>query len=272
MTKTNKTNKTSKTSKTSKTPKVEANTLTDLSSFTGRAADGTWNELDFKAVSALSDPAFASLLSVGSADFKLASDADKELGEKKKPYQKKMGVIQHNLAVALLKRHPVKNGNWLSIPVGQSRWTLQSKFKEVGADIASFNAAFTGAGFKENNVKKIRQRILDKARALAFEKDYDAEMHSAIVACFNKLATLSTEITGRVSETIWEKAEEVFATGAGLIPSETRAAIYADTLNRMEAKADEKAEREAAKRAKEIAKSAKANSNTTPKVSGAMVG
>ena len=97
-------------------------------------------------------------------------------------------------------------------------------------------------------------------------------MHPAIVACFNKLATLSTEVTGRVSETIWEKAEDVFTTGAGLIPDATRAAIYADTLNRMEAKADEKAQREADKRAKAIAKAAKANSNTTPKVSGAMVG
>ena len=258
-------NNANKNSKTSKAP-------TDLSSFTGRNADGTWKELDFKTERSMSNEAFVSLLSVGSADFKIASDADKALGEKRKPYQQRMGTIQHNIAVALLKRHPIAKGDWLSIPVGQSRYTLQSKFKEVGADIAAFNTDFTGAGFKENNVKKIRQRILDKARALAFEKDYDVEMHSAIVACFNKLATLSTEITGRVSETIWEKAEDVFATGAGLIPDATRAAIYADTMNRMEAKADEKAEREAAKRAKEIAKSAKANSNTTPKVSGAMVG
>jgi hypothetical protein len=209
---------------------------------------------------------------VSSADFKLASDADKGLADQRKPYQKTMKTIQHNMAVALVKRHPIAEGDWLSIPVGQSRYTLQSKFKEVGADIAAFNTAFIDAGFKENNVKKIRQRILDKARALAFERDYNVEMHSAIVACFNKLATLSTEVTGRVSETIWEKAEDVFTTGAGLIPDATRAAIYADTLNRMEAKADEKAEREAAKRAKEIAKAAKANSNTTPKVSGAMVG
>jgi hypothetical protein len=267
MTKTNNANKNSKNSKAE-----TANTLTDLSSFTGRTADGTWNELDFKAVSALSDPAFASLLSIGSSDFKLASDADKELGEKRKPYQKQMGTIQHNMAVALLKRHPVADGDWLSIPVGQSRWTLQSRFKEVGADIAAFNTAFTDAGFKENNIKKIRQRILDKARAMAFERDFDEETHSAIVACFNKLATLSTEVTGTMAETIWEKAEDVFATGAGLIPDATRAAIYADTMNRMEAKAEEKAQRETDKRAKAIAKAAKANSNTTPKVNGALVG
>lgn len=266
MTKANK--NTSKTNKTSKTSK----TFTDLSSFTGRTAEGNWNELDFKAVSALSNPAFLSLLSIGSVDFKEASETDKKLAEERKPYQKTMGTIQHNIAVALLKRHPIADGDWLSTPVGQSRWTLQSRFKEVGADMARFHTTFTSAGFKENNVKKIRQRILDKARALAFEKDYNAEMHSAIVACFNKLATLSTEVTGRVSEAIWEKAEDVFTTGAGLIPDATRAAIYADTLNRMEAKADEKAQREADKRAKAIAKSAKANSNTTPKVSGALVG
>jgi hypothetical protein len=71
---------------------------------------------------------------------------------------------------------------------------------------------------------------------------------------------------------LWEKAEDVFATGAGLIPDATRKAIYADTLSRMESKAEEKAQREADKRAKAIAKSAKANSNTSPKVNGALVG
>jgi len=251
----------SKINKTSQNSKIP----TDLSSFTGRNSDGTWKELDFKVETSISDEAFIALLAIGSTDSKAAQALDNALQEQRKPHQEKVATIQHNCAVALLKRHPIAKGDWLSIPVGRVRWTAPVAFPALCADLVSFNAAFTMAGFKETNVRKIQERVLNKARAMAFERDFDMEAHAAITACFNTLARLSTDTKGTLAEKLWGHAENVFATGAGLIPDATRKAILADTMARMEEK-----ESEAEKKAN--AKSAKANSNTTPKVSGAMVG
>lgn len=245
---------------------------TDLSSFTGRAADGTWNALDFKIETSISDEAFASLLTVGAADIKLAADADRVLSDQRKPLQEKISTIRHNLAVALLKRHPISGGDWLSVPVGRSRWTLSAAFPAVGVDIAAFTATFTAAGFKEANVRKIQERVLNEARSLAFERSFEAEVHAAIVTCHKTLARLSTETKGELAGDIWDVAELVWGAGSGWIPDATRAAIFADTMAAMEEKETKAAEKVAAAAAKAIAKSAKANSNTSPKVNGALVG
>lgn len=245
---------------------------TDLSSFTGRAADGTWNALDFKVETSISDEAFASLLTVGAADIKLAADADRVLSDQRKPLQERISTIRHNLAVALLKRHPIAKGDWLSVPVGRSRWTLSASFPAVGTDIAAFNATFAAAGFKEANVRKIQERVLNEARTLAFERSFYAEVHAAIVTCHKTLARLSTETKGGLADDIWTTAETVWGAGSDWAPAATRAAIFADTMTAMEEKADKAAEKVAAAAAKAIAKSAKANSNTSPKVNGALVG